>query len=208
VANRILGIFAHPDDETFFCGGVLAQHAAAGDEVHVVILSDGVQSRYSNAVTCPTEVKLDRAVAFQRACDILGVHTCGFVSVFSDQRADQVSQLAINKIVEVEIAAVGPARVYTHFAGDLNLDHRRVAEAVLVATRMGPPVYCAEPEFPARCVGLRWPKSEMRRVNIEATLPTKLKACEAYGMELRPFPHPRSLESFQQRRSECFVVIR
>ena len=38
---RLLGIFAHPDDESFGSGGVLAKYAAEGVDVHVCIATDG-----------------------------------------------------------------------------------------------------------------------------------------------------------------------
>ena len=40
-ALRLLGIFAHPDDETVCAGGTFAKYAAAGAEVHVVSLTKG-----------------------------------------------------------------------------------------------------------------------------------------------------------------------
>ena len=36
-APRILGVFAHPDDETFCAGGTVAKSIAHGAEVMVVI---------------------------------------------------------------------------------------------------------------------------------------------------------------------------
>lgn len=38
----ILGVFAHPDDESFGPGGTLARYAAQGANVHVIIATDGI----------------------------------------------------------------------------------------------------------------------------------------------------------------------
>ncbi len=38
---RVLGIFAHPDDETICAGGTLAKYASAGAEVRVISLTQG-----------------------------------------------------------------------------------------------------------------------------------------------------------------------
>ena len=50
---RILAVVAHPDDESLWCGGTLAQHARVGDEVFVYALADGVGSVASVAGTWP-----------------------------------------------------------------------------------------------------------------------------------------------------------
>lgn len=39
--KRIMGIFAHPDDPEFFCGGTLARWAAEGAEITFVIATSG-----------------------------------------------------------------------------------------------------------------------------------------------------------------------
>lgn len=40
--QRLLGVFAHPDDESFGPGGSLARYAAEGKQVHVIIGTDGI----------------------------------------------------------------------------------------------------------------------------------------------------------------------
>lgn len=39
--HTLLGVFAHPDDESFGPGGTLAKYAAEGAAVHVIIATDG-----------------------------------------------------------------------------------------------------------------------------------------------------------------------
>lgn len=202
MAERVLAIFAHPDDESLFCGGTLAKHVEAGDAVRVVVLADGVGSRSSpdRGASCR------RQAHFTAACRELGVVEWDSLDVFFDQEADGVRQLAINKVVERIVQQHKPTIAYTHFAGDLNLDHRRVAEAVLVATRGLCPVYCATPEWPTRCVGRRFEPDV--QIDITATMPRKLAACACYVDELRDPPHPRSLVELGKATHEVFEWIR
>ncbi len=53
---RLLGIFAHPDDETLCAGGTFAKYASAGAEVRVVSLTKGGagQIRDASAATRAT----------------------------------------------------------------------------------------------------------------------------------------------------------
>lgn len=41
MSRRLLGVFAHPDDESFGPAGTLAVHSAAGVDVHIVTMTDG-----------------------------------------------------------------------------------------------------------------------------------------------------------------------
>src|SRR5215472_6587454 len=38
---RVLGVFPHPDDESYSCAGTLAALAASGAEVHILSATDG-----------------------------------------------------------------------------------------------------------------------------------------------------------------------
>lgn len=71
---RLLGVFAHPDDETFCAGGTLAKYAAAGAAVMVISATpgDAGQIRDARAATRRTLGKV-RAEELKRACQQLGV---------------------------------------------------------------------------------------------------------------------------------------
>ena len=48
-APRILGVFAHPDDEVFVAGGTLAKYAAAGSEIMVISSTKGQAGQIRDA---------------------------------------------------------------------------------------------------------------------------------------------------------------
>ncbi len=194
---RLLTVAAHPDDETLGAGGTMAWHAAQGDTVWVCILADGASSRHGHVS--------QQADCARRACDLLGVDRLALVGL-PDQRLDTLSLLDVITPIEEVIAELRPDVVLTHFMGDVNEDHRLVARATTVAARAvpGTPVsrVCAY-EVPS---STDWappiPGSVFAPnlyVDIAATLETKLTAMKAYAdtyvSEVRPFPHPRSLEA-------------
>ena len=39
--NRVMVISPHPDDESIGCGGTICRHVAAGEPVHVELLTSG-----------------------------------------------------------------------------------------------------------------------------------------------------------------------
>ncbi|HET6624790.1 MAG TPA: PIG-L deacetylase family protein [Nocardioidaceae bacterium] len=194
---RILTVAAHPDDETLGAGGTMAWHAARGDTVWALVLTDGVTSRHDR-------VELQAECA-RRACDTLGVERLTLVGL-PDQRLDTHSLLDVIKPIEQAIDELRPDVVLTHFAGDVNDDHRLVARATMVATRPvgGSSVrrVCAfqipsstdwAPPIPGSVF------TPNLYVDISETLETKLTAMKAYAdtfhSEVRPYPHPRSMEA-------------
>jgi LmbE family N-acetylglucosaminyl deacetylase len=194
---RILTVAAHPDDETLGAGGTMAWHAERGDEVWVCILTEGVTSRHDRV-----EQQLDCA---RRACDVLGVENLVLVGL-PDQRLDTLSLLDVIAPIEQCIADLQPDVVLTHFGGDVNEDHRLVSRATMVAAR--PVAGCsvkrvASYEVPS---STEWAPpvpggifAPNLFVDISGTLETKLTAMKAYSetyrSEVRPYPHPRSLEA-------------
>jgi len=218
---RVLTVAAHPDDETLGAGGTMAWHAGHGDEVWVCILTDGVTSRHD-------QVELQEECA-RRACETIGVAKVVFVGL-ADQRLDVVPMLDVITPIEECVRELQPDVVLTHFAGDVNEDHRIVARATMVATRpvAGSSVrkVCSF-EVPS---STDWAPPQPGSVfapnlyvDISETLETKLLAMKAYAdthhTEVRPYPHPRSLEAltaYAQRHgvaaglmaAEPFVLLR
>ena len=64
VPDRVLAVYAHPDDPDVSCGGTLARWSGAGAEVHVLICTNGDKGTTDPAVD-PRDLAARRAgVAF------------------------------------------------------------------------------------------------------------------------------------------------
>jgi len=73
-APRILGVFAHPDDETFCAGGTFAKYIASGAEVMVVSATHGEAGQIrSPRVATRRTLAAVREQELQLACQRLGV---------------------------------------------------------------------------------------------------------------------------------------
>lgn len=62
----LLGIFAHPDDESFGPGGTLARYAGGGAEVHVIIATDGI----AGSVEDPSHLQTHETLAQVRSAEL------------------------------------------------------------------------------------------------------------------------------------------
>ena len=72
---RLLAVTAHPDDETFGCGGVLAKYANEGATVSVVCATRGEAGQISDpALATPENLAEVREEELRQACQTLGVH--------------------------------------------------------------------------------------------------------------------------------------
>lgn len=201
----VLVLAAHPDDEVLGCGGTMARLAAEGAAVHVGFLADGVSSRWAVGAD-PSQWQAElatRRAAAQKACAILGSASVSF-SDFPDNRLDTVALLDIIKIIESLIESHQPETVLTHHAGDLNVDHRRVHEAVVTACRpqRGHPVATLLTFEVPSSTEWQLPQSGATFapnwfVDISASLDRKLAALDAYAAELRNWPHPRSRQAVE-----------
>ena len=76
-SRTLLGVFAHPDDESFGPGGTLARYAAEGVQVHVIIATDGDAGSVTESHRNQTERTLAqvRSEELARAAVELGVTT-------------------------------------------------------------------------------------------------------------------------------------
>lgn len=224
--KTVLVVAAHPDDEILGVGGTVARHVAEGDVVYALILGEGQTSRGTH------REDVGREVVDELHCNTLeSAHVIGFQKVFfadfPDNRFDDVDLLDIVKAVEQKIREVQPQIVYTHYSGDLNVDHQYTARAVLTATR---PIgdYGVEEIYAFETLSSsEWNFDHSVQpafspnvfVDISDYYAQKEQAMNCYVSELCTFPHPRSLAGMDvlsrtrgmaagMERAEAFMLIR
>jgi N-acetylglucosamine malate deacetylase 1 len=217
---KVLVVVAHPDDEVLGCGATIAKHVAAGDDVVVKFLSDGVGARGAKA----SEVQERREMA-ENAAAILGLSAVNF-GTFPDNGLDTVPLLEVVQDIEQCLAKESPDTLYTHHNSDLNIDHQIVHRAVMTACR-------PQPGFPVKCIlsmevasSTEWSAETQSKpfvpnyfVTVEDFFDKKLQAMKAYEKEMRAFPHVRSGEAIEalakwrgasvgEHKAEAFVLER
>lgn len=220
VSETVLAIVAHPDDEALGAGGTLARHARAGDGLHIAFLADGVGARGADKVAAERRAKAARAAAI-----CLGAREPVFLGL-PDNRLDSLDLLDLTQAIERVVAKIQPSIVYTHHAGDLNIDHVICQRAVLTACRPLPgsrlrAIYAMEVASSTEWAPPAQDNAFVptRFVDISAELKTKRRALEAYAEEMRAFPHPRSYEAIEAlakwrgataglAAAEAFMVLR
>jgi LmbE family N-acetylglucosaminyl deacetylase len=223
--RRILVVAAHPDDDILGCGGTIRRRAREGAEVRILILGEGITSRYDRRTDAPGEALRALHATAAKAGRVIGAQSVE-VSDLPDNRFDSVPLLEIVKRVEDAVGRFRPDTIYTHHEGDLNVDHERTARAVLTAARpqKGNTIQRIYAFEVPSSTEWRGPRAEhaflpSRYVGIRTTLAAKLSALKYYRSEMRPFPHPRSpsgIRALAAKRgmeaglplAEAFVVIR
>jgi LmbE family N-acetylglucosaminyl deacetylase len=104
--------------------------------------------------------------------------------------------------IENIVSTNNPTVVLTHCPTDLNMDHRVVAEAVMLATRP----FSKSGKLVSWVLGFTVDVDQLPALNLvtkvvlpltEAALALKLKALHCYGNEMRAWPHPRSYEALE-----------
>lgn len=198
--ERVLVVAAHPDDELLGCGGSIARMVGQGSVVSVLIVGEGITSRRGEAAGALNDQLAALAASTRRACGILGVSSVDMLGL-PDNRLDTLPQLDINQAVEAVVERVRPDLVMTHHHGNLNVDHRRVHEAVVTATRPMPGGLDTAQLFFETVSSTEWqtpgraPFLPSYFVDISATLERKIEALACYETEMRDWPHARSLEA-------------
>jgi LmbE family N-acetylglucosaminyl deacetylase len=216
--ERVLCVAAHPDDEVLGCGGTLARHAAEGDEVHILFTADGETSRAMKALP-------NRNFMAHAASKILGATSIDFLD-YRDEMLDDAPLFEIVQQIEDRARIIRPSVVYTHHAGDLNLDHALTARAALTAFRPLPDspvrqIFAFETASSTEWGSGFWPTHFVNISDVDSPLHcigAKLRALRCYDNEM-PDPHPRSyamVENLAEMRgaacglwhAEAFMTLR
>ncbi|MDB4279407.1 PIG-L family deacetylase [Paraglaciecola sp.] len=196
--NKVLIVVAHGDDETLGMGGTIARHHNDGDEIRLIVMSDGVSARKKNNIEHEND-KRQRYRALNQAANILGINKV-YNYDFPDNQMDTISLLSIVQKIE-EVFIEYPAKtVYTHSVLDLNIDHQITHKAVMTACR--PQKHSSVKKILTFEVlsSTEWNSSALPQFNPQYIIDiadyweTKVQALQCYQEEMRTFPHSRSIE--------------
>jgi LmbE family N-acetylglucosaminyl deacetylase len=217
--TRVLVLAAHPDDEVLGMGGTIAVHTDRGDEVRIVVVTDGSSTQYPDDVE--TRARKEReAIA---AAAELGVSDYVHLDL-PDMRLDTLPHVDVNRVVEEHVHDFRPQVVYTPHP-DVNRDHRVLFDSVAVATRPVPGqvvdrvfTYAPTSSTEWTPAGLNWFVPNWL-VDITATLERKVASFAHYETERRDYPHPRSERAIRAaaefygascgcEHAEPFVLVR
>jgi LmbE family N-acetylglucosaminyl deacetylase len=137
VPDRVLAIYAHPDDPDVSCGGTLARFARQGAEVHVVLCTNGDKGTTDPTVD-PGQLAERRAAECDEAARLLGLtdqHVLGYRDgelvddeAFRAELVGWIRRLRPNMVLCPDPTAVFFGEDYFN-----HRDHRTVGFAVLDA---------------------------------------------------------------------------
>ena len=137
-----------------------------------------------------------------------------------------MDRIDLTKAIEAVVDELQPSMVYVHHGGDVNIDHRRLHEAVFTACRPQPDHPVTQlPSFetvsstewsPPGSIPVIQPTVFVDIIN---HWPQKLAALKAYQQELRAWPHARSVAAVEHlgrwrvasagvEMAEAFVLLR
>lgn len=201
--SKVLVFVPHGDDEVLGFGGTIAKHVDAGDTVIVTTVRGGTSTRYNT----------QNADSF-KAKQILGYHELYQLKL--EEKDIYNNPYDLKCIIEEHLSLVNPDILYTTFLSDNHQDHKSLFTAMTVATRPWGSVSNLKSVFVGEVFSSCDQSFSFIRnrfapnyYNIlsENHLDLKVKALEAYSLELMKYPHPRCKEIIRAhamtRGAEC-----
>lgn len=146
--RTLLGVFAHPDDESFGPGGTLARYAREGVDVHVIIATDGIAGSvdHEGRLADHSSLAQVRSAELSLAATRLGVTSIwslpyrdsGMRGSADNQHPQALIRQAAQQVTHEVLSymrRLQPHVVMTHdpFGGYGHPDHVRVCEATTAA---------------------------------------------------------------------------
>lgn len=208
MAQTVLVVAPHPDDETLGCGGSLLRHRAVGDVVHWLIATEtDPRAGFTLERQAAREQEI-QAVAARYA--FTGIHRLGVASTRLD--ANPLGDL-VEAVMGI-FRTVHPEVVYVPYRDDAHSDHRVVFDAVQAC--------CKSFRSPQLCEVLAYetvsetgyslaPGAAAFRptlyVDVTPFIDEKIDIMRVYSSEIGPHPFPRSEQTIRAlatlRGAEC-----
>lgn len=216
---NVLVIAPHPDDEIIGMGGTIAKKVLEGHDVYVCVVTKAYQPLFSEKM-----VEQGRSEC-RRADALLGVKETCFLD-FPAVMLETVPRYKLNDELLRTIQRVKPDEVYIPHRGDMQLDHKMIVDAAMVALRpkyehIVKRIYAYETLSET---GWDVPNTTNEFIptvyeDITATIQKKLDAMSIFQSQLAVFPNARSIEAIlalakyrgatvSVRTAEAFTLIR
>ncbi len=182
--QKIIVFAPHPDDETLACGGTIIKKHRQGDEVYVVVMTDGRHSHsHSFGIwqdPTPEEVAVIRRQEAVRVTQMLGVSPDRlFLLDFEDTTLKRHVATAAERVLNL-LHTISPQEVYYPGAKDRHKDHHATHLAVRQA------LLKLEPS-PARfryVIHGKPPSRDSRSFDVSDVLPDKKAALLQYKSQV------------------------
>ncbi len=193
-------VVAHPDDEVLGAGATIHKLTSQGKKVDVCIMASKALARAYR----PEDNELEEDM--NHSMKLLGVNKV-FLGDFPNIKLNTVPHLHLVQFIEKAIKTSKADVVFTHHPCDTNNDHMHTSIACQAAIRL----YQRKPSigqlkeflYMEILSSTDWAvNSAMNKFNPNVFVEvgsegvdTKIKALSAYRGVIRPYPHPRSVET-------------
>lgn len=210
--TSVLVVAAHPDDEVLGLGGTIAKLSSRGATVHLIILTDGSSAQYRDNPLLMDIIE-EKYAETQACAKALKISTIDYGN-FPDMKLDTVPHILLNQFIEEAVIRYSPEIVFTHFYGDINLDHQYAFRSTMVAARPSMEqsvhkIFCyrtpSSTEWNFQNSSLTFMPNYF--VDISNYCQLKYQAISNYKRELRTYPHPRSMQAIQQADQAAGVRV-
>lgn len=211
---KVLVFSPHCDDEILGVGGTLLRLASEGHEIYDCIVTKPYTPDWSRKYISNRKKEIR---SMRKMMNFTRVYELGFPAV----KLDMVSQKELNDRLSEVVSDIKPDVVFIPHRGDLNMDHRIVHDAALVALRP----YSTDVKVVYAYETLsetEWgvvPFVPNVYFDITDMLLKKLAVMQLFKSELRRDFHPRSLDvisalsrkrgsEYNLRFAEAFMLMR
>ena len=217
---KVLVIAPHPDDEVIGVGGTIAKRAMEGHEVYVCVVTKAFPPLFKD------EKMVEQARNECREADkSLGVVETSFLN-YPAVNLESVPRYELNGGILQTVRRIKPDEVYIPHRGDMQLDHKMVVDAAMVALRpkyehVVKRIYAYETLSET---GWDIPNTTNEFIptvyeDITDFIQAKLSAMAVFNSQLGDFPNARSLEAIEAlakyrgatvnvKAAEAFSLIR
>jgi LmbE family N-acetylglucosaminyl deacetylase len=193
MAERVLVIAPHPDDESIGCGGAICLHRERAEPVRVVFLTSGERGIEG---TPPEEAAAIREAEAEEAVGVLGVERTDFLRLPDLGLAEHLGPGA--RTLGRILGADPPGLIYLPHPEDAHPDHAaalplvRAALAWACGAAVWPELRAYEVWTPMATYG--WAE------DISGVMRRKLRAVRCYASQLRTFRYDRAVRGLNQYR--------